>query len=245
MSTSNNSGLPHFSVIIPARNEEDFLPSCIEALKSSALKAKAQVEYIVVINRCTDRTEDIAREAGAKIVYCDQKNLSKIRNIGCQAASADILITIDADSLVSENMFQALNKVLKDKRNGAGGVLILPERWSLGIALSMLMLVPIALYYRISAGMFFIRKEIFEEIGGFNESLVSAEDIDFAIRAKSCAKSKGMRFVNIFRASITTSCRKFDKLGDWYVFKNLGMAKELLKGRNQKMADEIWYDFER
>lgn len=56
---------PVFSVIIPAHNEEKYIKRCIRSVKRAAEYAGEETEIIVVCNRCTDRTEEIASEAGA------------------------------------------------------------------------------------------------------------------------------------------------------------------------------------
>jgi len=54
---------------------------------------------IVILNRCTDRTGEIACEWGARTVQEDEPNLSKIRNAGAEVAKGRILVTCDADSV--------------------------------------------------------------------------------------------------------------------------------------------------
>ena len=93
-----------FSIIIPARDEEKYIGKCLESIGEASKSYPNQVEVIVVINRCTDRTEEIARAHNAIIVRNDSKCLSKIRNAGARAARGEILITIDADSTMSPNM---------------------------------------------------------------------------------------------------------------------------------------------
>jgi glycosyltransferase involved in cell wall biosynthesis len=70
---------PRFSILIPARDEEKYLPGCLESIKTAAEPFPDQVEIIVALNRCTDRTEAIALEYRAKVVRDEQKNLAKIR----------------------------------------------------------------------------------------------------------------------------------------------------------------------
>ena len=137
-------------------------------------------------------------------------------------------------------------EILDKLNSGAigGGVLIKPERYSLGILLTMLCLLPIALWYRISGGLFFCRRSDFEAIGGFDESLSSVEDIDFAKRLSRLGKAQGKPFVVLFRASITSSCRKFDQFGDWYFLRNPRLFLSLLKGKDQEGANRVWYDFQ-
>ncbi len=245
---------PLFSVIIPARNEELLLGRCLDALAEASERIAARpgetlpekrYETIVVVNRSTDRTGEIARARGCKVLNDDSKNLSRIRNTGGRAAEGRYVLTVDADSQVSANLLSEAHRALSDARVVGGGVVIVPERWSLGILLTALCLLPIVLRHRISGGVLFCRRADFEAIGGFDENLCSVEDIDFAKRLSAHGRTDGRRFVTLWRASIRTSCRKFDRLGDWYFLFHPLKFRSLLRGHNQAEADKIWYDFER
>ncbi len=243
-STKDPETLPVFSVIIPARNEEKRLPSCLKALRAAFRAAGGcSHEIIVVINRCEDKTEEVAKAEGCSIVHSEAKNLAMIRNAGAQNARGEFLITVDADSTVSENIFTEILKNFRNRNVIGGGVIIYPERWSMGIFLTALCLLPIILWHRILCGLFFCRRTDFHAIGGFNEKLASVEDIDFAKRLKAYGKKTGRSYVNLFRASIITSTRKFDTFGDWYFLRNPGVFLKLLEGKNQKLADKVWYDY--
>ena len=99
-----------FSVVIPAHNEEKYIAKCLDSIVKASAPYNDQVEIIVVLNRCTDRTEEIALSYGCVIVREDAKNLSKIRNAGAKIAKGDILITIDADSWMSDTMLIEIEK---------------------------------------------------------------------------------------------------------------------------------------
>lgn len=236
---------PKFSIIIPARDEEKNLPACVASIRRAAGDVEGVVEIVVVVNRCRDRTEQVAGELGCRVVEDPGKNLAAIRNSGARAASGEILITIDADSRMSPNMLRAVEKALASGRYIGGGVAILFERWSLGIVATAVAFLPYVLYLGISAGLFFCRRDDFWAIGGFDEGFCSVEDIDFAVRMKRYGRSKGKRWKTILNAWITTSTRKFDKLGDWYFLRHPVEFVTILRGRHQGLADKIWYDFER
>jgi hypothetical protein len=101
------------------------------------------------------------------------------------------------------------------------------------------------LWRRVSAGLFWCLRQDFEAIGGFDENLVSLEDLNFAQRLKAYGRSKGKRFKTIRTACIVTSCRKFDMFGDWYLLTNPRLVRQLLSGKSQKDADHFYYDAER
>jgi glycosyltransferase involved in cell wall biosynthesis len=241
---------PLFTIVIPARDEEKELPRCLDAIalswsrfQSKTAPTKSSYHVIVVINRCTDQTEQIAKARGCQIIYEDAKNLAAIRNAGVRASTSQFVLTIDADSRVSPHMFEKLHYYLNKPNVVGGGVLILPERWSLGIFMTGLMLVPIALWYRISAGLFFFKRSAFDAVGGFNEKFPSVEDIAFAKALQTLAQKSDQRFVNLLSAHIVTSCRKFDRFGDWYFLRHPLMTLRLLRGSDKVAANAVWYDF--
>ena len=233
------------SVIIPARDEESFIGGCLESIQNAARNFDGETEVIVSLNRCTDRTEEIARRYGAAIVKEDSKNLARIRNRGARAATGDVVVTIDADSRMSPNMLRVIGRKLASGKCIGGGVTILPERVSLGILVSGLLMLPYAIVYRLSAGLFWCLRKDFDAIGGFNEALISLEDVDFAKRLKAHGKRHRKRFTTILRAHIVTSCRKFDKFGDWYLITNPRFVFRLISGRDQQAADTYYYEVER
>jgi glycosyltransferase involved in cell wall biosynthesis len=232
------------SVIIPARNEESFIGGCLESIEAAAGDFAGEVEVIVSLNRCTDKTEEIARRYGAIIVNEDSKNLSRIRNRGACAATGDVIVTIDADSHMTPNMLKEIDRRLAAGDCIGGGVAILPERLSLGILISALLLVPYGIVHRISGGLFWCFRSDFQAIGGFNDSLITLEDVDFAKRLKAYGEQRGKRFKTIMRAHIVTSCRKFDQFGDWYFIRNPRFVRSLING-NKKAADRYFYEVER
>ena len=229
------------SVITPAHNEEQFIKDCLYSVKVAAKSVSEEVEHIVVLNRCTDRTGEIATQMGARVITDDSRNLSRIRNNGAKVCNGDILVTIDADSQMTSNM---LIEVLRKLRSGkciGGGVKIVPERISPGILCSLLVVLPFVLWHGVSAGMFWCARKDYEAIGGFDEKLPCIEDIDFGNRLKRYGKDHGKRYCTIRNAHIVTSCRKFDQFGDWYFIKNPMVVYRVFK-RDQKQADQFYYD---
>ena len=237
--------MPYFSVLIPARNEEQYLPGCLESIEAAAIPFPGQVEIVVALNRCTDRTEEIALKHGAKVVQDDSRNLARIRNAAARAATGEVIVTIDADSRMTGNMLVEINRLLRTGRYIGGGVTIRPERWSLGIALTVLLLAVMLFWRRVSGGLYWCLRKDFEAIGGFNENLASLEDLDFAKRLKAYGKSKRKRFTTIRNAHIVTSCRKFDVFGDWYLLTHPRVVRRLLRGGSQEDANHFYYDVRR
>lgn len=230
------------SLIIPAHNEEDLLPRCLEAVEKARQQANISLETIIVLNRCTDRTEDIAKEFGAVIVREEACNLSIIRNAGAAVATAPILVTCDADSFLHPETFVQVQQKLSSEKFVGGGAVTLPERWSIGIFFSILSILPRLIWHGVSFGLFWCRTEDFRAIGGFNENLVSVEDLDFAKRLQKHGKETGGRkFGTLLGTPLMTSCRKFDQFGDWYLFLNPAFVSRVFSGTDKEAADRFWY----
>ena len=233
---------PRISLVVPAHNESAFLPACLEAAHLAAERIDAGVEIIVVLNRCTDDTEEIARRHGCRIVREDAKNLSSIRNAGIAAAEGEMIVTCDADSRMHPDSFKEILRRLDLGKVVAGGALVFPERWSVGIVASALSIVPYLAFTGVSFGMFWFWKRDFDEIGGFDTRFVSVEDVDFARRLKAHGRKSGRSWGTLVRAPLVTSCRKFDQFGDWYLFRNPAFVRKVFRGDDRKAADRFWYD---
>ena len=233
---------PRISLVVPAHNESAFLPACLEAARAAAERMEAEVEIIVVLNRCTDDTEEIARRHGCRIVREDAKNLSSIRNAGITAAEGEIIVTCDADSRMHPDSFKEIIRRLDSGKIVAGGALVLPERWSVGIVASALSILPYLAFTGVSYGLFWFWKRDFDEIGGFDTRFVSVEDVDFACRLKAHGRKSGRSWGTLVKAPLVTSCRKFDQFGDWYLFRNPAFVRRVFRGDDRKAADRFWYD---
>jgi len=236
-----------FSVVIPAHNEAKFLPGCLEAIKKAKSLHGTVAEIIVVLNRCTDQTEQIAIAHGATIVQEDRKNIATIRNAGARHASGDVLVTVDSDSLVSENLFSEIQLALEPGTYVGGGVRVLPERFSLGISMTWLILRVLLFITGLAGGVYWCRLEDFWAVGGFNESLPFGEDLDFAKRLRAHGRKNRRRFTTLRNAHIVTSCRKFDKFGDWCFFRLALLhgreVRQGLQGKSTAFQNRFFYDF--
>lgn len=238
-----------FTVIIPAHNEEKYIGKCLRAVKSAAkYVAPDSVEMIVVANRCTDKTAAIARHYGAKVLENDDKCIAAIRNTGVNAASGKIVVTIDADSMMTKYSLAEIRSMLKSGRYVGGGANPKFDRMSVGIAFSSLYvginLLPVMIKNGgyLSGAMFWFYKRDFNAVGGFDESLVSLEDMDFAKRLKKLGTVRGQKYGTLKRSYVLTSSRKFDEFGDWYLIKNRKLTKRIFTGKDRAAADQFYYD---
>ena len=236
---------PHLSVAIPAHNEECYIGRCIDSIHHSARQASVSVEIVVALNRCSDQTRTVAESLGARCVVEDSRSIAAVRNAAIRATSSPAIATLDADSWMSSRTVATVLDYVQDSRYIGGGTAIWPERFSVGIFFSLLVVAPYVVKRGVSAGMFWFSREAFDAVGGFNESLVSAEDIDFGRRLRTFGRAKGQSYGTIRRNGTTTSCRKFDRFGDWYLFRNPRLVRAIFTGTNRQAADHFYYDAER
>ena len=118
------------SVIIPAHNEEKYIERCITSIKKSAKQFRGNVEIIVVCNRCSDRTAEIAKSNGAVVVWNEDRCIAKVRNAGIAVASGKIIVTIDADNRMTKGTLSEIYHLLKTGKYIGGGAPIRFERYS-------------------------------------------------------------------------------------------------------------------
>ena len=201
-----------------------------------------EVEVVVVLNRCTDGTEEIAKAAGAIIVREEAKNLSQIRNAGIAASSGEMIMTVDADSRFHPMTFCDVAEKLASGNYVGGGAMVYPERYSLGILMTGFVVALYLMKFRVSFGTFWTTRAACDAMGGFNPEFVTIEDVDFAVRLKQMGKHRDQEFGTLFRSALTTSCRKFDQFGDWHIVRDPSFIARAFTGRDQAAGDEYWYE---
>ncbi len=120
------------SVVIPAFNEEKFLPQCLESLKNQDYEG--DYEIIVVDNGSTDNTIKIAREHGARVVLCSQRGVVHARQAGADAALGDIIVQAAADPVYPRDWLARIAKHFSShpKSVALAGTYIYkdPPRWA-------------------------------------------------------------------------------------------------------------------
>ena len=84
------------SIIIPTLNEEKNLPRVLKSIKDYMKNRSEKYEIIVVDGYSKDRTVEIAKKFGAKVIFDDVGKGSALRK-GMKVAKGDIIITMDAD----------------------------------------------------------------------------------------------------------------------------------------------------
>lgn len=233
------------SLIIPAYNEEllieKMLVSVMKAKKEFERTEKNVLEVIIVDNNSQDKTVEIVKKHDVIVVHEEVHNIARVRNAGARYATGEILCFLDADSEISTNMFNLINKYMLTNKYVGGGTKFKLDRRNLTFSLVFVASVLATHIIGLSGVMIYTKKDFFDKIGGFNERFYAAEDIDFVLRLRELGKQKGLKYCNIYRGYVVTSSRKFKVLK----FKDLFMQGGLLLHKSLRENPdkcEQWYN---
>jgi glycosyltransferase involved in cell wall biosynthesis len=196
------------SFVVPAYNEERLLGRTLSAI-DQATRALGEgepgepVEVIVVDDASTDRTAEIARAHGARVVSVKCRQIAATRNAGAREATGEILVFVDADTVVTEAAVTAAIAAVRGGAVGGGCAFRFDGRVPPYGRVLAAAVVPLYRRFGLASGCFlFCTREAFRAVGGFDETLFAAEEA-----AMSRALRRQGRFV-ILRESVTTSGRK-------------------------------------
>ena len=201
------------SVIIPAWNEEAYVGNTLHALQTSAAECSIPVDVIVVDNLSSDETAGIAREAGADVVQEPVHNVALVRNAGARAAQGDILVFLDADTIVPPHFLPRIVQVMQAPA-WCGGAADLIHRPSSRLARAYLLawrMLGKVLGLAQGAAQF-CRSDAFKHLGGYDETLFMGEDVDFYWRLRRYGKVEFLKDVQV-----VPSPRRFDSWPLWRI----------------------------
>jgi glycosyltransferase involved in cell wall biosynthesis len=236
------------SIVVPAYNEARGLPATLASIQraTDAFGTRGwSHELIVCDNNSTDATADVARAAGANVVFEPHNQISRARNTGAAAASGNWLVFVDADSHPSTDLFADAADAIAGGRCLAGGATV-----ALGPHAGRLARGVVALWNaisrarRLAAGSFiFCEAAAFREAGGFSLDLYATEELELFTRLKRIARASGRTIVILHRHPLVTSDRKAR------LYTKLELVRGLLKsmltlGRTMRNRDDCypWYD---
>ena len=235
------------SVVVPAFNEAQGLGASLQSIRH-AMTAFDAVEWdselIVCDNNSTDRTAEIAREAGAIVAFEPVNQISRARNAGAAKARGDWIIFVDADSHPTRELFVDVIDVIQQGRCLAGGSTVRFETPDRVVAFVGGCWNRISRITRWAAGSFiFCEASAFREAAGFSLELYAGEEIDLFRRLKRHARRRGRTIVILHRHPLLTSARKA-RLYSAREGITFAIRTVMQRGRTLKSADECfqWYD---
>ncbi len=208
-----------YSIIIPAYNEEQFLPHTLQAMRQAmAGISNWSGEIIVVDNASGDATAAIAAEFECRVVYEPVRQISRARNRGAEVARGAILIFVDADTLVSMDLLaQVKEEYLRGGVCGGGALIGTSDEIPLTVRLAIDFWNTLSRFQRWAAGSFiFCFAEAWRDTGGFSDMLFAAEEVFFSRKLKSWGRKRNLK-MEILKLKVDTSMRKIE----WYSMRQL------------------------
>jgi glycosyltransferase involved in cell wall biosynthesis len=225
------------SIIIPAHNEEVVVGSTIRSARHAASAAGVPFEILVVDDASTDRTVATAEAEGARVVHVNVRHIARARNAGAAVARGEMLLFVDADTLVTAAAVTSAVGAMQGGAVGGGSAARLDEPVPAYARIVMRVLVGAMRWQRMAFGCFFFcTKRSFDAVGGFDERMFAAEEL-----AMSRALRKQGRFV-ILRESVITSGRKVRTHSSWELLKIfVQISAGGLRGVKDRRRLDLWY----
>src|SRR3989338_940044 len=200
------------SLIIPAFNEEGYLPRLLESIKKQAYK---NYEIIVADANSKDKTRQIAKRYGCRIVKGGMPAVG--RNNAAKAAKGDILLFLDADIQFDKNFLKNTIKEFEERNLNVAGCYIRPlgnniidkiffEIFNLWIFITQFF------YPNASGSGIFCKKWLHKKVQGFDETIKLSEDMDYV---KKCSRYGKFRILRTAKSYV--SMRRFEKEGRFKV----------------------------
>lgn len=191
------------SFVVPAHDEALLLGRTLAAIRAAADAVGEPYDVTVVDDASTDATAAIARDEGTRVVAVQHRQIARARNAGARATTGQLLVFVDADTIVSVEVLRA---AVAEWRSGAvgGGAHFEFDGDLAPWARAMRPVVRWTMHtFQLAAGCFFFcSRTEFEAVGAFDEQLFATEEV-----ALSRALHTRGRFV-VLPLAVRTSGRK-------------------------------------
>ncbi|MEO5947924.1 MAG: TIGR04283 family arsenosugar biosynthesis glycosyltransferase [Chitinophagaceae bacterium] len=214
------------SIIIPAYNEA----LNIEQLVTYLIKhsEQSQTEIIVVDGGSSDNSIEIAKNAGAIVIFSPQRGRAAQMHYGTSIAKGSVLYFVHADTYPPTSFANDIFAAIENGFSiGRYRTKFDSPKWYLKIN---------AWFTRFDWFMcmggdqtLFIKKELYQCSGGFNTEMMIMEEYEFAKRAREKSRYK------IFNQATLVSARKYDTNSWW----NVQMANKKIVSMYKKGANQI------
>lgn len=243
-----SQALPRFSFLVPAYNEENFLPRLIDSVDAARARyrgGKDSIEVIVADNASTDRTAQVARERGCLVQPVEKRVIAAARNGAASAARGEILCFCDADMRIHPETFNVIDNCMAAGKTVAGATGVRLERMSLGLAVTVAFVLPFVWILGIDTGVVFCRRQDFLAVGGYDEGKSFAEDVNFMMKLKLLGRTRGQRLARLTSAKALSSARKWDKHGEWHqltMMMAMALRYPFRRGAMDEFVKSYWYD---
>lgn len=199
--------LPHISVVIPAHNEEKYLEKTLQSLRQQNF---LNYETIIVCNGCIDQTEKIAQKytnQNTKIISLKKTNAASTRNFGAKQAKGNLLLFLDADTLLEPTSLQTISQTFTEEYSVAT-TKTKPDipKLKYKLASSLKNFYNQTKLYQGCSGILICKKNDFNKVKGYPEINVK-EHRKLIIKLKKLGKYK------MLNTTAVTSMRRFEQWG--------------------------------
>ncbi|HYQ89350.1 MAG TPA: glycosyltransferase [Candidatus Binatia bacterium] len=201
------------SIVVPARNEEDLLPSCLEALLAQDYEGPIQI--IIVDNGSTDRTAERAAALGVTVVNESRHGYVIALARGFSIATGDIVATTDADTVPPRNWISTLVREYEKRPDvvAVGGEIFFREPNWKGWLFTRCVLPHLNRWDRknpagphLWGANFSVRRDVFERAGGWSPHFNLQCDTELSERLRPFG-----RVVLLDHLAVSTSCRRWNQ----------------------------------
>ena len=208
------------SIIMPTLNEAASLPHALGSLSDE----NVTVEILVVDGGSSDQTQNLAKEAGARLLISPLRQRAAQMNMGAHAARGEILFFLHADTRLPANALEKINACMAKPETVGGAFCRRFDHISLFLKFTCLLADLRLRWFGWSFGDqgIFVRKSIFEEMGGFPE-IDLLEDMSFSRRLAQRGKTA------ILNPPILTSGRRFGRNPIRKTFQDILLTWKYLK----------------
>jgi glycosyltransferase involved in cell wall biosynthesis len=237
----------YLSIVIPAFNEARLIQQSLHSVAESIAANRTPgftSEIIVVDNNCTDNTAELARQAGARVVFEPINQIGRARNAGAAHATGDWLLFLDADSLLSPDLLADIIRVIESgKYVGCGSTLRMDGLpWWANVTL--LVWTGASILFRWAAGSLIVcRRDAFQEVGGFDQSLYALDEVRLSKQLKQWGRRHGLQFTILTKHPLETSSRKVSLYSGReiaaQIFRIFVLPKRTLQDKKHL---SVWYD---
>ncbi|AFY75997.1 glycosyl transferase [Pleurocapsa sp. PCC 7327] len=195
--------MTRISIIIPVLNEAAIIQETLSRFQNSS-----DIEIIIVDGGSQDRTVELARELGVKVIVSPQFGRANQMNLGAAAATGNILLFLHADTHLPTGYSEIIQETLSRPQTVAGAFELAIDSQEKSLRLVERVVNLRSRFCSLPYGdqAIFLKASIFREIGGFPD-LPIMEDFEFI----QCLKKRGK--ITIAPAKVITSSRRWQKLG--------------------------------
>jgi len=237
----------HLSIVIPAFNEERLIDRCMQSVTASLGANRAPgftSEIIVVDNNSTDRTADLAKQAGAQVVFEPINQIGRARNTGAAQAKGDWLLFLDADSVLNPGLLADILRLIADGKSvGCGCTLQMQGLPWWGNWIFQLWKGTSILFRWASGALLVCRSDAFRDVGGFDQELYAADEIRLSGHLKQWGRQRGLQFSILRAHPLETSSRK---MALYSAREIVGQILRVILHPRRTLQDKkqlsVWYD---